>query len=445
MPLGPRRLAIIGSGPAGYTAALYAARAELEPVLFEGATTPGGALVATTLVENFPGHPHGITGPELMARLRVQVERFGCEFVREDATRLELARPTKRLETTGGEVHDFDAVVLAMGASHKELGLPHEARLTGRGVSSCATCDGAFYRGRPVAVVGGGDSALEEALFLTRFASLVTLIHRRRSFRASKVVQERVLEHPRIDVRWNTEVTALVGAEDLESIAIRDVDTGRIDQLGVSGLFVAIGHHPNSGLVRGQLPLDDGGYVLVDHPSTATELPGVFACGDLVDRRYRQAVTAAASGCAAALDAEHYLWGVPRTPGHQVRNVDPRMPAAPAEDDQDEPHVTAESVDDEALADALSRSAVPVLVDFWADNCAPCQLMHPVVDRVARRYADRLHVVKINVNANPSSAGDHAVTTAPTIKLFIHGQVAHTMVGATPESRLTAELDPFLA
>ena len=440
----PRSLAIIGSGPSGYTAALYAARSELAPVLFEGSVTAGGALMTTTTVENFPGHPRGIEGPDLMTAMRQQAERFGCEMVREDVTRLDLIGDTKELETSSG-VRTFDAVILATGAAHKQLGLPDEERLTGNGVSSCATCDGAFYRDMPVAVVGGGDSAFEEALFLTRFATSVTLIHRRGGFRGSKVMQARVLAHPKINIRWNSEVTGLVGNSRLEAITIHDRTTGRSDQLVVGGLFVAIGHKPNSELVRGQLPLDDDGYVIVDHPTTATALAGVFACGDLVDRRYRQAITASGSGCAAALDAEHYLSEL-RQParsdereGGQADDPAPRTRTAPTT-----PMITAGLVDDASLTDVVGTSTIPVLVDFWADNCAPCGLMHPVLDDIAQRYPGRLKVVKINVDSNPQAKQNHAIMTAPTMKLFVDGAVARTIVGAKPASKLVAELEGFL-
>ena len=441
----PRSLAIVGSGPSGYTAALYAARAKLAPVLFEGSVTAGGALMTTTIVENYPGHPEGITGPDLMAGMRKQAERFGCEIVRDDVTKLELIGDTKELETGSGRAHIFDAVILATGAAHKQLGLPDEERLTGKGVSSCATCDGAFYRDSPVAVVGGGDSAFEEALFLTRFATTVTLIHRRGKFRGSKVMQERVLTHPRINIRWNSEVTRLIGDGQLEAISIRDNTDGRTDQLVISGLFVAIGRKPNNELVRGKLPTDDDGYVLVDHPTTATSVPGLFACGDLVDRRYRQAITAAGSGCSAALDAEHYLSGLPQLPMPSHREGDPADGfAANARATQIVRTIAASLVDDASLSTTVETSAVPVLVEFWADSCAPCQLMHPVLDDIAQRYPDKLEVVKINVDSYPRAAQRHAIMTAPTLKLFVDGEVARTIVGAIPTSKLVAELESFM-
>jgi thioredoxin reductase (NADPH) len=443
MPSGPRSLAIIGSGPAGYTAALYAARAELAPVLFEGSVTAGGALMTTTTVDNFPGQPDGILGPDLMSEMRRQAQRFGCEMVRDDVTRLQLTGPTKLLETGDG-VHSFDAAILATGAAHKHLGLPDEERLAGNGVSSCATCDGAFYRDRPVAVVGGGDSALEEALFLTRFAASVTLIHRRGSLRGSKIMQARALAHPKIEFRWDSEVTGLVGEDRLEAITICQNSDGRTLRLDVNGLFVAIGHKPNSALFRGQVPMDEDGYVLVDHPTTATGLFGVFACGDLVDRRYRQAITAAGSGCAAALDAERYLSALPQLPRSKGRKDVPAEPPVAAAPDGGTSPVVAGVGHGASLADMLLTSPLPVLVDFWADDCAPCRLMLPVLDEIAHRYPDQLAVVKINVTTSPEVAQRYDITSAPTLKLFVGGEVARTIVGATPASKLSAALEPFL-
>jgi thioredoxin reductase (NADPH) len=442
-------LAIIGSGPAGYTAALYAARANLSPVLFEGAVTAGGALMTTSVVENFPGYPQGVTGPDLMADLGRQAARFGAEFVREDVTELNLAASKKNLRTDEGGKHQFDAVILATGAVHRPLGLRDEVRLTGRGVSTCATCDGAFFRDREVAVVGGGDSALEEALFLTRFATAVTLIHRRNSLRASKVMQARVLAHPKITVRWNSEVTQLIGQDQLEAVTLRDTTDGPTAELEVSGLFVAIGHSPNSELVRGQLPLDEDGYVPVEHPTTATAIRGVFACGDVVDRRYRQAITAAGTGCAAAMDAEHYLATLSRPSDLPTL---PRPLAEPLSEMVGRPTSLGAQMTGDAAADmsetslaaALASSPIPVLVDFWADDCASCQLMDPVLDNIAERYEDRLRVVKLNVDDHRETAQRYAIATAPTLKLFLNGEVAHTIVGALPASRLATALDQFL-
>jgi thioredoxin reductase (NADPH) len=304
---GPRDVVIVGSGPAGYTAAIYAARARLSPVLLEGSVTAGGALMNTTDVENFPGFPDGIMGPELMDAMRRQAERFGTEIVTDDAVSVELDGPVKRIVDGSDRVWTARAVILAMGSGYRELGLPDEQRLSGHGVSWCATCDGFFFRDQEIAVVGGGDSALEEATFLTRFAKRVHVVHRRSQLRASKVMQERALRDDKITFQWNSVVSALHGEDRLTGIRLTDTQTGAQRDLAVTGLFVAIGHDPRSDLVRGQVHLDETGYVLVRPGSTATNLPGVFAAGDLVDHTYRQAVTAAGTGCQAALDAERYL------------------------------------------------------------------------------------------------------------------------------------------
>ncbi|MFE6996202.1 thioredoxin-disulfide reductase [Microbacterium sp. NPDC057659] len=300
-------LVIIGSGPAGFTAAIYAARANLAPVVIAGSVTTGGALMTTTEVENFPGFVDPVNGPELMESMRQQAERFGARILLDDAIRVDLDSPVKTIETGSGETFHARAVILAMGSAYRKLGLPDEERLTGRGVSWCATCDGFFFREQEIVVVGGGDSAMEEALFLTRFASKVTVVHRRDEFRASQIMAQRVLDHPKIEVAWSSEVVRLNGAERLESMTLRDTVTGTERDLSATGLFVAIGHDPRSELVTGTVDTDAAGFVLVDHPSTRTNLPGVFAAGDLVDHTYRQAITAAGTGCAAAQDAQHFL------------------------------------------------------------------------------------------------------------------------------------------
>ena len=302
-----RNVIIIGSGPAGYTAAIYAARAELSPLLFEGAVTAGGALMNTTEVENFPGFTDGIMGPALMESMRGQAERFGAEIITDDVTAVDLSGPVKSVTDGEGNTYLAHAVILAMGSGYRELGVEGEKRLSGHGVSWCATCDGFFFRNQHIAVVGGGDSAIEEATFLTRFAETVTLVHRRDSLRASKIMQERAFANEKMRFAWNSEVAEIVGADKLESLVLRDTATGETRMLEATGLFVAIGHDPRSELVRDQVALDDEGYVLVDGHTTHTNLPGVFACGDLVDHTYRQAITAAGSGCAAALDAERFL------------------------------------------------------------------------------------------------------------------------------------------
>lgn len=300
-------LVIVGSGPAGYTAAIYAARAGLAPVVVAGSVTAGGALMTTTEVENFPGFIDGVQGPELMASMRAQAERFGARILMEDATGLDLTGPVKTITTGSGETYRANAVVLTMGSAYRKLGLPEEERLSGHGLSWCATCDGFFFRDQEIAVIGGGDSAMEEALFLTRFASKVTLVHRRDEFRASKIMAERVLADPKIEIAWNSEVAQVLGDDRVAGLRLRDTVTGAERVLEVTGVFVAIGHDPRSELITGQVDTDPNGYVRVAHPSTATNRPGVFAAGDLVDHTYRQAITAAGTECAAAQDAQHYL------------------------------------------------------------------------------------------------------------------------------------------
>jgi len=301
-----RNVIIIGSGPAGYTAAVYAARASLQPLVFEGSVTAGGALMTTTEVENFPGFRDGIMGPALMDEMRAQAERFGAELVADDIVEVDLTGDVKVVKTVT-DTYTARAVILAMGSGYRKLGLPNEEALSGRGVSWCATCDGFFFKEQHIAVVGGGDSAIEEATFLTRFGSKVSLIHRRDELRASKIMQERAFADPKLEVLWNSEVASINGTESLESLTLRDTVTGATSELPATGLFIAVGHDPRSELLPGQVDLDDNGYVLVKQPSTATNLTGVFAAGDLVDHHYRQAVTAAGTGCAAALDAERYL------------------------------------------------------------------------------------------------------------------------------------------
>ena len=302
-----RNVVVVGSGPAGYTAAVYAARADLKPLVVEGAVTAGGALMNTTEVENFPGFPEGIMGPDLMLQMRAQAERFGAELVADDVVALDLSGPVKTVTLGEGQVVSARSVILAMGSAYRELGLPDEKRLSGRGVSWCATCDGFFFRDQDIAVVGGGDSAVEEATFLTKFARSVTIVHRRDALRASKIMAARAHSNEKIRFAWNSTVEAIHGADKVSGLTLRDTVTGETREHPATGVFVAIGHVPRSELVAGQVDLDDEGYVQVIGRSTATNLTGVFACGDLVDHTYRQAITAAGSGCAAALDAERFL------------------------------------------------------------------------------------------------------------------------------------------
>lgn len=300
-------LVIVGSGPSGYTAAIYAARAQLNPMIYEGSVTAGGALMNTTEVENFPGFIDGIMGPDLMDAMRKQAKRFGANLITDDIVEMDLVGPIKTLKDGSGNTIKAKSVILAMGSAYREIGLENEKRLSGRGVSWCATCDGFFFRDQTIAVVGGGDSAVEEATFLTKFASKVVLIHRRDSLRASKIMAERALSNPKIEMLWNTEVIDVLGAEKVEALSLKNTVTGEVSKRDFTGLFVAIGHDPRSELVKGQITLDAEGYVIVEGRSTQTNLEGVFACGDLVDHTYRQAITAAGTGCQSALDAEKFL------------------------------------------------------------------------------------------------------------------------------------------
>ncbi|MEU9149254.1 thioredoxin-disulfide reductase [Streptomyces sp. NPDC048417] len=302
-----RNVIIIGSGPAGYTAALYTARASLKPLVFEGAVTAGGALMNTTEVENFPGFRDGIMGPDLMDNMRAQAERFGAELIPDDVVSVDLTGEIKTVTDTAGTVHRAKAVIVTTGSQHRKLGLPNEDALSGRGVSWCATCDGFFFKEQDIAVIGGGDTAMEEATFLSRFAKSVTIVHRRDTLRASKAMQERAFADPKIKFAWDSEIAEVQGEQKLAGLKLRNVKTGELSDLPVTGLFIAIGHDPRTELFKGQLDLDEEGYLKVDAPSTHTNLTGVFAAGDVVDHTYRQAITAAGTGCSAALDAERFL------------------------------------------------------------------------------------------------------------------------------------------
>jgi thioredoxin reductase (NADPH) len=301
-----RNVIIIGSGPAGYTSAVYSARADLNPLVFEGSVTAGGALMNTTEVENFPGFPDGIMGPDLMDGLRKQAERFGAELIADDVVEVDLT-VTPKVVKTATDTYYAKAVILAMGSGYRELGVPNEKRLSGHGVSWCATCDGFFFRGQDIVVVGGGDTAMEEATFLTRFAASVTIVHRRDELRASKIMQDRAFANEKIRFVWDSEVVDILGEAKISGVRLRNLKTGEENELAASGLFVAIGHDPRTELFVGQLKLDEDGYIVVDHPSTRTNIEGVFASGDVVDRIYRQAITSAGTGAAAAIDAERWL------------------------------------------------------------------------------------------------------------------------------------------
>ncbi|BDS51103.1 thioredoxin-disulfide reductase [Rhodoluna lacicola] len=302
-----RDVIIIGSGPAGYTAGIYTARAGLKPLLIASSVEAGGELMKTTEVENYPGFPEGLMGPELMAHFQAQAERFGTEILMDDVVEVDLKGDVKIVKTGAGETFEAKTVILATGAAYRELGLPREKELSGHGVSWCATCDGFFFREKTIAVVGGGDSAMEEALFLTRFASKVYLIHRRDTFKASKIMQDRALAHEKIEVIWNSEVAELKGEKNLEGVTLKSTVNGSTSELALDGLFIAVGNDPRVWLVEDQVTLTPEKFIQVEGRSSKTNLPGVFACGDVIDPTYRQAITAAGSGCVAALDAEHFL------------------------------------------------------------------------------------------------------------------------------------------
>lgn len=302
-----REVIIIGSGPAGYTAAIYAARAQLNPLMIASSVEPGGELMKTTEVENFPGFPDGLMGPDLMANFQAQAERFGTEILFDDVVEVDLKGEIKKVKTGGGQEFEAKAVILATGAAYRELGLPKEKELSGHGVSWCATCDGFFFRDKTIAVVGGGDSAMEEANFLTKFASKVYVIHRRDSLKASKIMQQRSFDNPKIEFIWNAGVAELQGEAKLTGVVLEDTQTGEKKDLALDGLFIAIGNDPRVWLVENQVELTPERFIKVEGRSSKTSLPGVFACGDVIDPTYRQAITAAGSGCVAALDAEHYL------------------------------------------------------------------------------------------------------------------------------------------
>ena len=304
-----RDVIIIGSGPAGYTAAIYAARAQLNPLMIASSVEPGGELMKTTEVENFPGFPEGLMGPELMANFQAQAERFGTEILFDDVVEVDLTGDVKIVKTGGGETFEAKSVIISTGAAYRELGLPNEKALSGHGVSWCATCDGFFFREKTIAVVGGGDSAMEEANFLTKFASKVYVIHRRDSLKASKIMQQRAFDNPKIEFIWNSAVTELKGETHLEGVTLENTQTGETSELALDGLFIAIGNDPRVNLVENQVELTEERFIKVEGRSSKTSIPGVFAAGDVIDPTYRQAITAAGSGCVAALDAEHYLSG----------------------------------------------------------------------------------------------------------------------------------------
>ncbi len=441
-----RKVIIIGSGPAGYTAAIYAARAGLEPLVIAGSVTAGGALMTTTEVENFPGFVEGIQGPELMDTLQAQAEKFGAEVLFDDVSEVSLVGPAKTATTATGKSFSAEAIILATGSAYRELGLPNEKRLSGKGVSWCATCDGFFFKEQDVVVVGGGDSAVEEATFLTRFAKRVRIIHRRDELRASKFMVDRAMNDPKIEFVWDSEVIEVEGEDKVTGVRINNVKTGEETLLEATGMFVAIGHDPRNELLNGVVDLDDAGYVKVQGRTTLTNVEGVFACGDLVDSHYRQAITAAGSGCAAALDAGHYLDdladGVTKEPVKAVANSAASIPGATASVPA-APTAPIHSTDADFEKDVI-KSDLPVVVDFWAEWCGPCRAVAPILDELAGEYAGRIKIVKIDTDANPESAMAYGVTSIPTMNFYKGGDLVKSITGARPKPALTKLFDEVL-
>ena len=452
-----RNVIIIGSGPAGYTAAIYAARASLTPLVFEGSVTAGGALMNTTDVENYPGFPEGVMGPDLMDHLRKQAERFGAELVTDDVTAVDLTGEVKVVTDGSGVEHRARTVIIATGSGYRELGLHHEKRLSGRGVSWCATCDGFFFKDQDIAVVGGGDTAMEEATFLTRFARSVTIVHRRDSLRASKIMQERAFSNEKIRFLWDSEVIDVVGESKVEALTVRNLRTGEESRLEVTGLFVAIGHDPRSELFEGQVRPGRGGLPAGGEPHDPHQ-PG---------RRVRLRRRRRPQLPAGDHRGRHRLFGRPRRralPHRAGGRLDDRRPGPgrPGQRRLSQPDIRtpepnrttrtaprgapvgAKSVTDETFIADVLQSEKTVLVDFWAEWCGPCRQVSPILEEIANEHADKLEIVKLNVDENPRTAADYGITSIPTMNVYAGGEVVKSIVGAKPKAMLLRDLDAFI-
>ncbi len=438
---------IIGSGPAGYTAAIYAGRANLKPVVFEGFQAgglPGGQLMTTTEVENFPGFPTGISGPELMDKMKAQAERWGAELYTEDVTQVDLSQ---RPFTVRSEEREFktNTIIIATGATAKRLGLPSEHEFWSRGISACAICDGAtpIFHGAELAVVGGGDSAAEEAIYLTKYGSQVNLLVRGDKLRASKAMQNRVLSNPKIQVHWNTEAMDIFGNENhMDGVKLRNIKTGEESKLHVKGLFYAIGHNPNTSLFKGQLELDDVGYVVTKHGSPETSVEGVFAAGDVQDREYRQAITAAGSGCMAAMLAERWLSfnGLIQEFHQKQETPDNELEPQPAEKKTDE-QLDAEfdlnatrHQGGYALRKLFHDSDRPLVVKYVSPGCGPCHTLKPILNKVVDEFDGKIHFVEIDIDKDREIAQSGGVTGTPTVQIFKNKELVKELKGVKPKS-----------